>query len=107
MDDETSSVMFDRYLETLDASRAFFTALGHRILRTGLDTSSTISLRDEDTSPAFDLFNLLTRAATGNATCGSSTCIENHWQDFDFTLEEDLAHRPLRGALGGVLGCAR
>ena len=88
MDDETSSVMFDRYLETLDASRAFFTAsdiASFERFRYKLDDF----IEDEDTSPAFDLFNLLSERRQERYEWLIDR-IENHWQDFDFTLEEDL-----------------
>ena len=105
LDDETSSVIFDRYLETLDASRAFFTAsdvASFERFRFKLDDF----IEDEDTSPAFEMFNRLSERRLERYEWLIDR-IENHWQDLDFTLEEDLLINRSEETLGGVLGCAR
>lgn len=88
LDDETSSIMFDRYLETLDPSRAFFLEADveefeqYRYL---LDDF----ILDEDTSPAYLIFNqLLSRQQARFEWLVNQ--IENHWDDVDFTRDEDL-----------------
>lgn len=88
LDDETSSIMFDRYLETLDPSRAFF-------LQADIDEFDQFRyllddfILDEDTSPAYLIFNrLLTRQQARFEWLIDHT--QNHWDDFDFTREEDL-----------------
>ncbi len=88
LDDETSSVMFDRYLETLDPSRAFFLKA---------DISEFDEFRyllddfilDEDMSPAYLIFNrLLVRQQARFEWLINRT--ENHWDNLEFTRDEEL-----------------
>ena len=88
LDDETSSTMFDRYLETLDPSRAFF-------LKVDIDDFDRFRyllddfILDEDMSPAYLIFNrLLVRQQARFEWLIDHT--ENHWDDLDFTRDEDL-----------------
>ena len=88
LDDETSSIMFDRYLETLDPSRAFF-------LKVDIDDFDRFRyllddfILEEDMSPAYLIFNrLLVRQQARFEWLIDRT--ENHWDDLDFIRDEDL-----------------
>ena len=86
LDDETSSIMFDRYIEALDPGRSFFLDADIKAFedyRYKLDDF----IEDEDTSPAFEVFNrLLDRQASRFQWLIAR--IENDWDAFDFSVDE-------------------
>lgn len=88
LDDDTSSVLFDRYIEALDPARAYFLDAdiqGFEDYRHKLDDY----IQDEDMSPAFEIFNrLLDRQAARFEWLIAR--IENDWDDFDFSIDESL-----------------
>ncbi len=88
LDDEMSSLMYDRYLEALDPSRVFF-------LQADLDRFEKYRfllddfILDEDTSPAFDIFNqLLSRQRSRFEWL--ITYLDQQWDELDFTRDEDM-----------------
>lgn len=88
LDDETSSVMFDRYIEALDPARAFFLEADIQAFETYRHTLDDF-VQDEDTSPAFEIFNtLLNRQAARFEWLIER--IESRWDEFDFTTNETL-----------------
>jgi len=89
LNDETSSVMFDRYLEALDPSRMFFLDADMQTFEAHRHKLDDF-VQDEDTSPAFEIFNtLLDRQAARFEWLIDR--IENLWDEFDFAADETLA----------------
>ena len=88
LDDDTSSVMLDRYLDALDPARVFFLDADIEAFedyRYKLDDF----IEDEDVSPPFEIFNrLLDRQADRFAWLIER--IENEWDAIDFTTHETL-----------------
>jgi carboxyl-terminal processing protease len=87
LDDRLSGEIFDSYLESLDADRAFF-------LQADIDRFSAWrnsfddALRDRQLQPAFDIFNLyLGRVA--ERTAKARALLK---QDFDFTVAESYRY---------------
>ncbi len=88
LDDETSSVMFDRYIDALDPARAFFLQTDSEDFEQYRYLLDDFIL-DEDMSPAYLIFNqLLVRQQARFEWLIDR--IENHWDDLDFTRDEDM-----------------
>jgi carboxyl-terminal processing protease len=93
LDDALSEKIFDGYLDSLDADRAFFLESDLEKFR-GYRTSFDDALRDRRLQPAFDIFNVyLERVA--QRTAYARDLLK---QDFDFTAKEsyefDREHAP-------------
>ncbi len=88
LDDETSSILFDRYLEALDPSRAFFLEADIQAFETYRHTLDDF-VQDEDTSPAFEIFNTLINRQAARFEWLIER-IESRWNEFDFATDETL-----------------
>ena len=84
LDDALSRAMFDRYIESLDANRSFFTAAdmaGFEPLREELDDS----LRTARLAPAFEIFKRFRERVEERVAYAQSLLDAN---DFDFRRDE-------------------
>ena len=88
LDDGISSAVFDKYLEMLDAGRAYFTAADIQQFekyRFKLDDA----LKRGDLTAAFEMFNLYQTKATKRLNFLLAE-IDSGLASIDFTLEEDI-----------------
>lgn len=88
LDDDTSGILYDRYIETLDPSRAFFTESDMIFFKKYRDQLDDY-IKDEDTAPAFEIFNRLNERRHARFEWLIDR-VENHWQDFDFSLNDHM-----------------
>ena len=88
LDDEASGLIFDKYLEFLDAKRMFLLASDIAQLesyRTELDDA----LREGDLAPAFDIYNVVRRRALDRVEYEVAVLREGLAQ-FDFDVDESI-----------------
>ena len=88
LDDDASGVIFDKYLEFLDAKRMFLLASDVQALdkyRTKLDDA----LRHGDMQPAFDIYNVFRRRALERVE-HEVALLQRGVEQFDFTLDESV-----------------
>lgn len=86
VDDSFSSVVFDKYLEALDASKLYFLADDVQNIarfRYTLDNS----LSNGDVEPGFEIYNIYHRRVIERLIYAIDR-IENHVPEMDFTLDE-------------------
>lgn len=84
LDDELSSIIFERYVELLDPNRSYFLASDIETFdryRSGLDDA----LRHSDLLPAYEIFNIYVARVRQRA----QYALERVQQPFDFTVEEE------------------
>ena len=88
LDDDASSLIFDRYLEFLDAKRMFLLASDVAQLeryRTELDDA----LRDGDLAPAFDIYNVVRQRALDRVEY-EVALLRDGLEQFDFDIDESV-----------------
>ena len=88
LDDAASSLIFDRYLEFLDAKRMFLLASDVAQLeryRTELDDA----LRDGDLAPAFDIYNVVRQRALDRVEY-EVALLRDGLEQFDFDIDESV-----------------
>ncbi len=88
LDDETSSLIFDRYLKFLDPKHMFFRGSDVAALekhRTELDDA----LRQGELQPAFDIYNAFRRRALERIAY-EAELLRQGVQQFDFTIDESV-----------------
>ena len=88
LDDDASSLIFDRYLEFLDAKRMFLLASDVAQLeryRTELDDA----LRDGDLAPAFDIYNVVRQRALDRVEY-EVALLRDGLEQFDFDVDESV-----------------
>ena len=83
LDDVLSGKIFDGYMESLDADRAFFLK-GDIDKFAGYRTSFDDALRDRRLQPAFDIFNVYVQRVAARTAHARKLLT----QDFDFTVKE-------------------
>ena len=88
LDDDASSLIFDRYLEFLDAKRMFLLASDVAQLeryRTELDDA----LREGDLAPAFDIYNVVRQRALDRVEY-EVALLRDGLEQFDFDIDESV-----------------
>ena len=88
LDDDASSLIFDRYLEFLDAKRMFLLASDVAQLeryRTELDDA----LREGDLAPAFDIYNVVRQRALDRVEY-EVALLRDGLEQFDFDVDESV-----------------
>ena len=88
LDDDASSLIFDRYLEFLDAKRMFLLASDVTQLeryRTELDDA----LREGDLAPAFDIYNVVRQRALDRVEY-EVALLRDGLEQFDFDIDESV-----------------
>ncbi len=88
LDDDASSLIFDRYLEFLDAKRMFLLASDVAQLeryRTELDDA----LRDGDLAPAFEIYNVVRQRALDRVEY-EVALLRDGLEQFDFDIDESV-----------------
>ena len=88
LDDAASSLIFDRYLEFLDAKRMFLLASDVAQLeryRTELDDA----LREGDLAPAFDIYNVVRQRALDRVEY-EVALLRDGLEQFDFDIDESV-----------------
>lgn len=88
LNDETSGILYDRYIESLDPSRAFFTESDMVLFEKYRDQLDD-HIKDEDTAPAFEIFNRLNQRRYARFEWLINQ-LENQWQELDFSSDEQM-----------------